>query len=51
MPGGNTVMDSIKLFLEQQPLFSMFLVIGLGYALGGVNMRSKKSVLAVKDVV
>ena len=32
-------MDSIKLFLEQQPLLSMFLVIGLGYALGGVNIR------------
>jgi len=32
-------MDSLKLFLEQQPLFSMFLVIGLGYALGGVNIR------------
>src|SRR5512139_1695247 len=32
-------MDTIRTFLEQQPLLSMFLVIGLGYALGGVNVR------------
>src|SRR5512136_3426783 len=32
-------MDILKSFLEQQPLLSMFLVIGLGYALGGVNIR------------
>ncbi len=32
-------MDILKTFLEQQPLLSMFLVIGLGYALGGVNIR------------
>ena len=32
-------MDILKTFLEQQPLLSMFLVIGLGYALGGINIR------------
>jgi putative transport protein len=32
-------MDAAKMFLEQQPLFSMFLVIGLGYAVGQVNIR------------
>src|SRR5512136_771789 len=32
-------MDILKSFLEQQPLLSMFLVIGLGYALGGINIR------------
>jgi len=32
-------MDTLRTFLEQQPLLSMFLVIGLGYALGGVNIR------------
>jgi putative transport protein len=32
-------MDMLRTFLEQQQLLSMFLVIGLGYALGGVNMR------------
>lgn len=32
-------MDILKTFLEQQPLFSLFLVIGLGYAIGGVNIR------------
>ena len=32
-------MDMLRAFLEQQPLLSMFLVIGLGYALGGVNIR------------
>ena len=31
-------MDIIKIFLEQQPLLSMFLVIGLGYALGGIKI-------------
>src|SRR5512147_1220591 len=33
------VMDMLRTFLEQQPLFSLFLVIGLGYAIGGVNIR------------
>ncbi len=32
-------MDTLRIFLEQQPLLAMFLVIGLGYALGGVNIR------------
>ena len=32
-------MDILRTFLEQQPLLSMFLVIGIGYALGGVNIR------------
>lgn len=32
-------MDMIRTFLEQQPLLSMFLVIGLGYAVGQVNIR------------
>lgn len=32
-------MDTLRTFLEQQPLLSMFLVVGLGYALGGVNIR------------
>src|SRR5512137_2143507 len=32
-------MDMLRTFLEQQPLLSMFLVIGLGYALGEVNIR------------
>jgi putative transport protein len=32
-------MDTLRMFLEQQSLLSMFLVIGLGYALGGVNVR------------
>lgn len=32
-------MEILRTFLEQQPLLSMFLVIGLGYALGGVNIR------------
>jgi putative transport protein len=32
-------MEILRAFLEQQPLLSMFLVIGLGYALGGVNIR------------
>ncbi|NLI80332.1 MAG: YidE/YbjL duplication [Deltaproteobacteria bacterium] len=32
-------MDILKTFLEQQPLLSMLLVIGLGYALGGVSIR------------
>ncbi len=32
-------MDILKTLLEQQPLLSMFLVIGLGYAIGGVNIR------------
>lgn len=32
-------MDIFRAFLEQQPLFAMFLVIGLGYAVGGVNIR------------
>ena len=32
-------MDTLKIFFEQQPLLSMFIVIGSGYALGGVNIR------------
>src|SRR5512143_1786891 len=32
-------METIKTFLEQQSLLSMFLVIGFRYALGGVNIR------------
>lgn len=32
-------MDIVRTFFEQQPLLVMFLVIGLGYALGGVNIR------------
>ncbi|HQH53470.1 MAG TPA: TrkA C-terminal domain-containing protein [Candidatus Hydrogenedentes bacterium] len=32
-------MEALKTFLEQQSLLSMFLVIGLGYALGAVNIR------------
>lgn len=32
-------MDILRAFLEQQPLLAMFLVIGVGYALGGVNVR------------
>jgi putative transport protein len=32
-------MDILKTFLEQQPLLSLFVVIGLGYALGGVSIR------------
>jgi putative transport protein len=32
-------MDTLRIFLEQQTLLSMFLVIGLRYALGGVNVR------------
>src|SRR5512138_2691105 len=33
------LMDMLRIFLEQQPLFALFLVIGLGYAIGGVNIR------------
>jgi len=32
-------METIRTFLEQQPLLSLFLVIGLGYAVGSVNLR------------
>jgi len=32
-------MDVLRSFFEQQQLLSMFLVVGLGYALGGVNIR------------
>src|SRR5512137_1277126 len=32
-------MDMVRTFLEQQSLFSLFLVIGLGYVIGGVNIR------------
>ena len=32
-------METIRTFLEQQPLLSMFLVIALGYAIGAVNLR------------
>ena len=30
-------MEILRAFLEQQPLLSMFLVIGLGYAVGQVR--------------
>lgn len=33
-------MEFLRTFLEQQPLLSMFLVIGLGYAVGQVNIRA-----------
>src|SRR5512146_1733404 len=33
------MMDALRTFLEQQPLLALFLVVGLGYALGGVNIR------------
>src|SRR5512139_1749269 len=33
------MMDILRAFLEQQPLFALFLVVGLGYALGGINIR------------
>src|SRR5512139_3051072 len=33
------MMDVLSAFLEQQPLLTLFLVVGLGYALGGVNVR------------
>jgi putative transport protein len=32
-------MEPLRTFLEQQSLFSMFLVIGLGYAIGAMNIR------------
>jgi putative transport protein len=32
-------MDTLRIFLEQQPLLSLFIVIGLGYAVGGVNIK------------
>ena len=32
-------MEAFTAFLEQQPLLSMFLVIGLGYAVGQVDIR------------
>jgi putative transport protein len=31
-------MEILKTFLEQQPLLAMFLVIGLGYAIGGIKI-------------
>jgi len=31
--------ETIKIFLESQPLLSIYLVIGIGYALGEVNIR------------
>ena len=34
-----TTMETIRTFLEQQSLLSMFLVIALGYAIGAVNIR------------
>jgi len=33
------VIDVLRAFLEQQPLLALFVVVGLGYALGGVNIR------------
>lgn len=32
-------MDILRTFLEQQPLLSMFVVVGLGYAVGQVDIR------------
>lgn len=32
-------METLTTFFEQQPLLTLFIVIGLGYALGGVNIR------------
>ena len=32
-------MEILRTFLEQQILLTMFLVIGLGYAVGQVNIR------------
>lgn len=32
-------METLKTFLEAQPLLSMFLVIAVGYAVGAVNLR------------
>ena len=32
-------MEVLSAFLEQQPLLALFAVVGLGYALGGVNIR------------
>jgi putative transport protein len=32
-------MEMLRTFLEQQPLLALFVVVGLGYALGGVNIR------------
>ena len=32
-------MDAFRIFLEQQQLLAMFLVIGLGYAIGQINIR------------
>jgi putative transport protein len=36
---GTPFMETLRTFLEQQSLLSMFLVIGLGYAIGSVNIR------------
>src|SRR5512137_1704510 len=33
------MVDLLRVFLEQQPLLALFVVVGLGYALGGVNIR------------
>jgi putative transport protein len=33
------VIDVLRTFLAQQPLLALFVVVGLGYALGGVNIR------------
>src|SRR5512137_2292021 len=33
------MVDLLRVFLEQQPLLALFVVVGLGYALGGVNVR------------
>ena len=34
-----TAAETLRLFLEQQPLLALFVVVRLGYALGGVNIR------------
>lgn len=31
-------MDALQLFLEQQPLLTVFLVVALGYAVGGIDI-------------
>src|SRR5512137_1061754 len=32
-------MDALRIFLEHQPLLTLFIVIGIGYAVGGVNIK------------
>lgn len=35
----NRKMETLIAFLQEQPLFKLFMVIGLGYALGSVNIK------------